>query len=133
MIHSLSNAGTFKRQYIFRWKEKYFVLTTDYLQCYKKAKSSISLMGSFSYKVSLFRRSLDVGKKSFLSFLMYFIQHCFICRPSDSTVSEDAGNEPRTDASLALVVRLSNYSAGSHTHTRLDLIHKLGYILSTLS
>jgi hypothetical protein len=22
---------------------------------------------------------------------MYFIQHCFICRPSDSTVSEDAG------------------------------------------
>jgi hypothetical protein len=52
MINSLSNAGTFKRQYIFRWKEKYFVLTTDYLQCYKKAKSSISLMGSFSYKVS---------------------------------------------------------------------------------
>jgi hypothetical protein len=22
--------------------------------------------------------------------LMYLIQHCFICRPSDSTVSEDA-------------------------------------------
>jgi hypothetical protein len=28
---------------------------------------------------------------------MYFIQHCFVCRPSDSTVSEDAGIEPRTD------------------------------------
>jgi hypothetical protein len=26
---------------------------------------------------------------------MYFIQHCFTCRPSDSTVSEDAGIEPR--------------------------------------
>ncbi len=25
----------------------------------------------------------------------YFIQDCFICRPSDSTVSEDAGLEPR--------------------------------------
>jgi hypothetical protein len=22
--------------------------------------------------------------------MQYFIQHCFICRPSDSTVSEDA-------------------------------------------
>ncbi len=29
-------------------------------------------------------------------FLKYFILHCFICRPSDSTVSEDAGIEPRT-------------------------------------
>ncbi len=27
---------------------------------------------------------------------IYVIQHCFICRPSDSTVSEDAGIEPRT-------------------------------------
>jgi hypothetical protein len=25
------------------------------------------------------------------SFFMYDIQHCFICRPSDATVSEDAG------------------------------------------
>jgi hypothetical protein len=24
---------------------------------------------------------------------IYFLQHCFICRPSDSTVSEDAGIE----------------------------------------
>jgi hypothetical protein len=29
---------------------------------------------------------------------MYVIQHCFFCRPSDSTVSEDAGIEPRTVA-----------------------------------
>ncbi len=33
---------------------------------------------------------------------MYFIQHCFVWRPSDSTVSEDAGIEPRT---LAVAVR----------------------------
>jgi hypothetical protein len=29
-------------------------------------------------------------------------QHCFICRSSDSTKSEDAGIEPRTAATLAL-------------------------------
>jgi hypothetical protein len=38
-------------------------------------------------------------------FFMYDIKHCFICRPSDSTVSEDAGIEPRTVATTALAVR----------------------------
>jgi len=46
---------------------------------------------------------------------MYFIQHCFICRPSDSIVSEDAGIEPRTVATTSLAVRCSNHSARSHT------------------
>ncbi len=41
---------------------------------------------------------------------MYVIQHCFICRPSDSSVSEDAGIEPRTLATLALAVGRSNHS-----------------------
>jgi hypothetical protein len=36
-------------------------------------------------------------------FSLYFIQHCFICRPSDSTVSEDAGIKPRTYATSASV------------------------------
>ncbi len=40
---------------------------------------------------------------------MYFIQHCFISRPSDTTVSEDAGIELRTVAILALAVRRSNH------------------------
>jgi hypothetical protein len=39
---------------------------------------------------------------NFLGFFMYFIQHCFVCRSSDSTVSEDAGIEPRIVATLAL-------------------------------
>ncbi len=47
-------------------------------------------------------------------FFVYCIQHCFICRPSDSTVSEDAGIEPRTVATTALTVRRSNHSAKSH-------------------
>jgi hypothetical protein len=38
---------------------------------------------------------------------MYCIQHCFICRPTDSTVSEDAVIEPRTVVtSDALTTRL---------------------------
>jgi hypothetical protein len=46
---------------------------------------------------------------------MYFIQHCFICRPSDSTVLEKAaGKEPRTVATFALAVRRSNHLARSH-------------------
>jgi hypothetical protein len=45
---------------------------------------------------------------------MYVIQYCFICRPSDYTVSEDAGIEPRTVATLALTARRSNYLARYH-------------------
>jgi hypothetical protein len=45
-------------------------------------------------------------------FFMYDFQHCFICRPSDSTVSEDAGIEPRTVVTTALAVRRSNDSPG---------------------
>jgi hypothetical protein len=48
------------------------------------------------------------------SFFKYDIQHCFICRPSDSTASEDAGIEPRTVATTALAFRRSNHSARSH-------------------
>ncbi len=47
---------------------------------------------------------------------MYEPQQCFICRPLDSTVSEDAGFEPRTVATTEIAVRLYT--------TRLDLIHE---------
>jgi hypothetical protein len=69
---------------------------------------------------------------------MYFIQHCLICRPSDSTVSTDAGIEPRTVATSALAVRealitrlhLDRNSATSHPHSATS--HpQLGYISST--
>jgi hypothetical protein len=58
-------------------------------------------------------------KGKFLGFFlfMYVIQHCFICRPLDSTVSEDAGIEPRTVVTLALTARLSNHSASSHSQS----------------
>jgi len=53
-------------------------------------------------------------QRNFLDFFMYFIQQCFICRPSDSTVSEDTEIELRTVATLALTVWRSNNSARSH-------------------
>ncbi len=41
-------------------------------------------------------RQQVVSLHSWIYLFMFVIQHCFICRPSDSTVSEDAGIEPRT-------------------------------------
>jgi hypothetical protein len=45
----------------------------------------------------------------FFLFFSCYIQHCFICRPSDYTVPTDAGIEPRTVATGALTVRRSNH------------------------
>jgi hypothetical protein len=55
-------------------------------------------------------------KRAFFSFFLftYDIQDCFICRLSDSIVSEDAVIEPRTVATTALAVRRFNHSARSH-------------------
>jgi hypothetical protein len=59
----------------------------------------------------------------FFLLFMYEIQHCFICRPSDSTVTENAGIGARTVATIrhwlsdALSTRLDLI------HSRLDLIH----------
>jgi hypothetical protein len=52
---------------------------------------------------------LNIFLWDFFSFSSYNIQHCFICRPSDSTVPTDAGIEPRTVATCALAVRRSNH------------------------
>ncbi len=36
-----------------QWKERYFILTPDYLQCFKKTSSKITeMMGEFIFKVS---------------------------------------------------------------------------------
>jgi hypothetical protein len=41
-------------------------------------------------------------------FYKYCIQYCFICCALDSTVSEDAGIEPRSVATMALAFKRSN-------------------------
>jgi hypothetical protein len=63
---------------------------------------------------------------------MYVVPHCFICRPSGSTVSEDAWIEQRVVATLLLIARRSNHLARSHPQfslvystVQLELIHKV--------
>jgi hypothetical protein len=79
---------------------------------------------------SLFHVPIHTEKQltgGFFCFFMFFIQHCFTHCPSDSTVSEDAGFEPRSVATLALAVRCSNPTRPSPqilSPTRLDLIHQ---------
>ncbi len=60
-------------------------------------------------------------------FCMYFIQHCFIRRPSDFTVSDDARIEPRTVATSALAVRCSNQPLGQISSTLGQISSTLGY------
>lgn len=36
-----------------RWKERYFILTKDFLQCFKKETSKITEMGGFIFKIKL--------------------------------------------------------------------------------
>ncbi len=57
----------------------YFVGSTELYECMKHERNLCKQGGFFG----MYR---------------YFIQHCFICRPSESTVSEDAGIELRTVA-----------------------------------
>ena len=42
-----------KDKFFSRWKERFFVLTDDYLQCFKKENSRISEMGSFLSRVKV--------------------------------------------------------------------------------
>ena len=93
----------------------------------------------YNTSTSLFLRGIFLVLLS-----MYVIQPCFICRPSDSTVSEDAEIEPGTVATSALTARRSNHLARSHprlarSHPHLARSHlhlarsrpRLGYISST--
>jgi len=61
----------------------------------------------------MFRESIGCLPQSYKRVIFWIIlyvlvQQCFICRPSYSTVSEDAGFEPRTVTTTALAVRRSN-------------------------
>ncbi len=63
-------------------------------------------------------KEIEEAKGTQILFIfLYFIQHCFIYRPSDFTASEDAGIEPRY-----LQLRLWLWLSDALT-ARLDLIH----------
>jgi hypothetical protein len=55
-------------------------------------------------------KNRDIYKKKCLRKLFFFQQNFILC-PPDSTVSEEAGTEPRTVAKIALAVRRSSLSA----------------------
>ena len=58
------------------------------------------------FQISNYKLRLIFTEGDFLEFFsMHCIQHYFICRLSDSTVSEDAGIEPRTVSTSVLTVR----------------------------
>jgi hypothetical protein len=73
--------------------------------------------GTLRHDVEQVFFSFNIFLGDFYLFFSYNIQHCFICRPSDSTVPTDAGIEPRTVATSALAVRCSNHQARSHRRT----------------
>jgi hypothetical protein len=69
--------------------------------------------------------------KGRISIFLYAIQHCFICRPSDSTVSEDAGIEPALTARLDLIHESQAkteiiFKSSTHTLYSLGLCRQLG-------
>ncbi len=66
------------------------------------------------YEIAKIKSQVIHSKYIFFFPYRYNVQHCFICRPSDSTVPTDAGIEPRTVATSALAVRRSNHQARSH-------------------
>ncbi len=61
----------------------------------------------------------------YLFMYRYVIQNCFIRRPSDTTVSEDAGIEHRTVATLTLTAWVSNHSAETHISGPLSTVFVL--------
>lgn len=66
---SVVNATTLKKGLLWqqrdklfsRWKERFFVLTTEYLQCFKKGSSKISEMGGFIFRIRLAEVSSKKG------------------------------------------------------------------------
>jgi hypothetical protein len=74
-------------------------------------------------------RSRSWSRKKYFRLHNTALFNIVICRPSDSSVSEDAGIKPRAVATLSLAGRRSNHPARSHPRlgkisstTRLDII-----------
>jgi hypothetical protein len=58
----------------------------------------IEITGLFYFRAKFFKDQVFIST--------YYIQQCFSCRPSDSTVPTDVGIEPRTVATGALAAYL---------------------------
>ncbi len=95
--------------FVFNWEHILIKLRRKISRCLNHirivaATNSMRIVIYCSYVTSF------VGYvRYFFFFFSFYIQHYFICRPSDSTVPTDAGIEPRTIATGALAVRHSNH------------------------
>jgi hypothetical protein len=59
------------------------------------------------------KQTEDHPKQFYREHILLYCQHCFICRSSDSAMSEDAETKLRTVATLAFAFRRSNHLARS--------------------
>ena len=57
-----------------RWKERFFMLTNEYLQCFRKGTSKISEMGGFIYRIRLSEVRFLFYKMKF--YYMYLFCFC---------------------------------------------------------
>ncbi len=63
---------------------------------------------SSQFYINIFMINIFFSQGGFLKYFQHCFQHCFTCRPSDCTVSKDAGIESRTVATFTLAVRRSD-------------------------
>ena len=56
-----------------RWKERFFMLTNEYLQCFRKGTSKISEMGGFIYRIRLSEVRFFLKKMKFYYVGIYFV------------------------------------------------------------
>ncbi len=91
-----------------------FVMPHPHCECW-----IVELVDGINWKRStLFALILfSFSSGGFFWIFKYFIQLCFICRPSDTTVPVNAGIEPRTVATPALTARRSKHLARSRPHS----------------
>ncbi len=80
----------------------------------RKGSSLVGTMKIGTLSIVFLLTDITDSRTEYCGTLSYYIQHSFICRPSDSIVPTDAGIEPRTVAPGALAVR--------RLTTRLNLI-----------
>ncbi len=91
--------STFTRKHHVQHRQRQYLtfaafptsLPSHYLLLLKKHSNFEDLEPVSDRKIKLFFLLYFLG--DFFSFCSYNIQHCFICRPSDSTVPTDAGIE----------------------------------------
>jgi hypothetical protein len=99
---------------MYKWKIKAFSVVFAYLSlCVSKSKKVLKGKKDSKAFIPPLMYSSALFSWGFFMNFKYFIQHS---RPSDATVPEDAGIEPRTVSTSALAVRRSNLSAKSHPH-----------------